>query len=439
MSTATAPTPPPVDLFRWPDLRPVRGAASLLRTVVARRLFEYAAARVDVRVARPDGSVTGPQGDAAPLMRLHRPEQLFARVGRSGLIGFGESYMAGDWDAPDLAGLLTRFAAQLPTLVPEPWQRLRRVAIPARPSSERNTPANARNHIGQHYDLSNELFALFLDETMSYSGALFEEDTTADGVPGATATVSRPVAPPSWSQLAAAQRRKTDRLLDLAGVDRETRLLEIGSGWGELAIRAAERGASVLTVTLSEQQQALTRERVAAAGQGDRVRVELRDYRDVRGEFDAIVSVEMIEAVGHQYWRTYFEALDRLLAPGGRVALQAITMPHDRMLATRNTYTWVHKYIFPGGFLPSTEAIRESAGRHTALRVVDRRRLGGHYAETLRLWDERFTGRREEVAALGFDEVFRRMWHFYLEYSRAGFASGYLDVQQVLLERDGDR
>ncbi len=165
--------------------------------------------------------------------------------------------------------------------------------------------------------------------------------------------------------------------------------------------------------------------------------VELTDYRAVRGEYDAVLSVEMIEAVGYEYWPTYFRTLDAVLAPGGTVAIQAITMPHERMLATRNTYTWVHKYIFPGGFLPSTEAIEEVTRAHTTLRVVDRLSMGASYAQTLRLWDERFAANADAVGRLGFDAIFHRMWHFYLEYSRAGFASGYLDVQQLVLRREG--
>jgi len=155
-------------------------------------------------------------------------------------------------------------------------------------------------------------------------------------------------------------------------------------------------------------------------------------------QYDAVVSVEMIEAVGHQYWSTYFETVDRVLAPGGTVAIQAITMPHDRMLATRNTYTWINKYIFPGGFLPSVEVIDQITRRQTGLRITDRLAMGAHYAETLRRWDEAFLAAADQVRALGFDETFCRMWHFYLEYSRAGFTSGYIDVNQLTFSRPED-
>ena len=171
-------------------------------------------------------------------------------------------------------------------------------------------------------------------------------------------------------------------------------MLEIGSGWGELCIRAARRGATITSLTLSVEQKALADERIAAPPglRATQCSVEICDYRDVTGSYDAIVSVEMIEAVGWQYWRTYFETIDRVLAPGGKVAIQAITMPHDRMLATRNTYTWINKYIFPGGFLPSVQVIDEITREHTTLRMAPAFSMGQHYAQTLRLWDEAFLG-----------------------------------------------
>ena len=212
-------------------------------------------------------------------------------------------------------------------------------------------------------------------------------------------------------------------------------MLEVGTGWGELAIQAARRGAKVVTITISREQQALAARRVAEAGLADQVSVELRDYRDVDGEFDAICSVEMLEAVGERYWDAYFAALDAHLAPGGRIGLQTITMPHDRMLATRHTYTWIQKYIFPGGLLPSVTAIENSLTGATRLRITGREDFGAHYAETLRIWRERFRARADEVAGLGFDEVFNRMWNFYLCYSEAGFRAGYIGVSQLTLAR----
>jgi cyclopropane-fatty-acyl-phospholipid synthase len=354
-------------------------------------------------------------------MAVHNPAAFFTRLGAGGLIGFGESYLAGDWDCEDLTGLMTVFAKHVSDLVPTPFQRLRTLAVRRQPAADDQNEDGARRNIGRHYDLSNDFFALFLDDTMTYSSALFETD--ADGSPVAADGL-----------LGQAQRRKIGRLLDQARVVPGCRLLEIGTGWGELAIQAARRGAVVRTVTISAAQHELAARRVAEAGLADQVSVELRDYRDVDGEYDAICSVEMIEAVGDRYWDTYFARLDRLLAPGGRVALQAITMPHERMMASRRTYTWIHKYIFPGGLIPSVTAIEDSLSR-TRLRVTRQHDFGLHYAETLRLWRDRFGARADEVAALGFDEVFRRMWRFYLCYAEGGFLAGYLNVSQLTLER----
>ncbi len=410
-----------IDADRWPDV--ATAAGSPVRAAVARALFNTAVTRLPLRVRLPGGRLFGAGAPAAPVMILHRPREFFRRFGASGLIGFGESYMAGDWDCADLTGLLTVCAAHVDELVP-PWlQRLRGLAVRRQPKDDAQTIAGARRNISRHYDLSNDLFALFLDETMTYSSALFAE---ADG----TLSVS-----PGSHLLAEAQHRKIDRLLDRAGVGPGCRVLEVGTGWGELAIQAARRGARVRTITISREQQALAARRVAEAGLAGQVSVELRDYRDVDGEFDAICSVEMLEAVGERYWDAYFAALDAHLAPGGRIGLQTITMPHDRMLATRHTYTWIQKYIFPGGLLPSVTAIENSLSEATRLRITGREDFGAHYAETLRIWRERFRARADEVAGLGFDEVFIRMWNFYLCYSEAGFRAGYIGVSQLTLAR----
>jgi cyclopropane-fatty-acyl-phospholipid synthase len=415
----------------WPDLQPAPptgpGAA------IARRLFRSAVSRLDVTVHVAAGARTPADviGRGGPSITVHRPDELYARLARDQLIGFGEAYLTGAWseDGDDPAALgdfLTVLAAEMGDLVPRPLQRLRQLVVTRRPESDRGSRSNTRANVAHHYDLSNELFALFLDPTLSYSAALF----------------SGPPELATGDDLVEAQHRKIDRLLDRAGVTDGTRLLEIGTGWGELAIRAAARGARVRTITLSSEQQALARRRIAAAGLDDRVSVDLCDYRTLLDDptehaaYDAVVSVEMVEAVGRPYWPTYFRTLDRVLAPGGRVAIQAITMPHDRMLATRDTHTFITKYVFPGGALPSVRAIEETLAEHTTLRVVDDLALGPHYARTLRLWDDAFTAARDEVLALGFDETFCRMWHFYLEYSRAGFASGYLDDHQLTLTRE---
>ena len=399
-----------IDSAKWPAVAKVpRGVCA---SYIAESLLRRAVAKLPLRLQYPDGTVIGAADPTLPTMVIHDPRALSRRVGRFGLIGFGESYMAGEWESNDLAGVMTAFANSVADLIPPILQRLRPLAVVRHPRSMVNSLTQARTNIAEHYDLSNDLFAEFLDPTMTYSSALFE------------------TSPPTWDDLADAQHRKIDSLLDSARVGPGRRVLEIGTGWGELAIRAAARGAHVHSITLSAEQQRMAQQRVAEAGLSDRVVIELRDYREVDGRYDAVVSVEMIEAVGYRFWPTYFHTLDRLVSPGGRVAIQAITMPHDRMLVSRNTYTWIQKYIFPGGLIPSVEAIVGITERETRLRTVGMRSLRTDYAETLRLWRERFLERREAVSALGFDDVFNRMWELYLAYSEAGFRCGYLDVYQ---------
>jgi len=403
----------------WPRIATAPRAP--LSSTVARAIFERAVQRVPVRVTYPDGRVTHGGDQDSPVFEIVRPAAFFARLGRDAKVGFGEAYMAGDWRAgsgTDLADLLTPFAARLTTLVPVPLQRLRAVVDRRIPRAHENSPDGSRTNIAAHYDLSNALFASFLDPTMTYSAAWFDE-----AEPVETAT-----------DLEAAQLRKIDAVLDLTDVRDGTRLLEIGTGWGALAVRAAQRGARVTTVTLSQRQVDFTRRRAAAAGVRDRVEVRLQDYREVEGLFDAIVSVEMLEAVGEAYWPTYFAALDRLLAPGGKVGVQTITMAHERVLATRRSFGWIQKYIFPGGIIPSLQSIH-GVLRHTTLEVTQQRDLRPHYARTLHLWRERFMNQWPHIHRQGFDETFHRMWEFYLAYCEAGFRSGYLGVSQLQLTR----
>jgi cyclopropane-fatty-acyl-phospholipid synthase len=388
------------------------GPVAAVSAFAAHRLLRRAAARMPLRLIYPDGTVIG-RGDAtAPALMIHHPHRLARRIGRHGLIGFGESYMAGEWDSTDLTAALTVIAAELNHLIPRWLQWLRLIVVASQPRSSTRSRAQTRRNIASHFNLSSDFFAEFLDETMTYSGAVFG------------------CLPARWPDLAEAQRRKIDRLLDAAGVGHGTRLLEIGTGWGELSIRAAARGADVRSVTPSNRQQWLARQRVAAAGVSDRVRIDLCDYREIDGCYDAVISVGMLEAVGYRLWPDYFRGLEQLVKPGGRVVIQAITMPHLRMLATRNTHSWIQKYIFPGGLIPSAKAILGITERYTGLRAIDMLSLRQHYAETLRLWRERYLQRRTTLAYIGFDEVFARMWELYLAHAEAGFRSGYLNAYQ---------
>lgn len=432
--TRRHPTPWPAAGL-WPGLFDVPRLP--VHAAIARRLAAAAVRSLPMTLQFPDGTRWGAGG---PTLELVRPDSFFTRLGADGLIGFGEAWMTGDmttggWRVSadrhgtdlrsldpaqinaatdELADVLEVLAHRMSVLVPRPLQSMRRIWQHRLPAAEENTVTGARDNIHRHYDLSNDLFELFLDPSLTYSAAWFE--------PG--------------DDLPAAQVRKIDAVLDLARVRPGMRVLEIGSGWGALAMRAAqERGVHVTTLTLSEAQRELALRRIADAGLSQRIDVLLEDYRQhaarEAGSYDAVVSVEMIEAVGEAYWPDYFGAIDRMLADGGRLGLQAITMAHERLLATRNGYTWVHKYVFPGGALPSLTAIDQVVTGHTRLRIQETRRLGHSYVPTLEQWRHAFNRHLPDVLDLGFDETFVRMWNFYLAYSQAGFAADYLDDLQI--------
>lgn len=398
---------------RWPGI--AHTPRTPMKARAAKAILKPTVNALPVRVSFADGTQWGAGGPGSPEMRIVRPKAFFARLGAASKIGLGEAYMAGDWTAgrdTDLADLLAPFANRMAHLVPVPLQKFRTFVDKKLPHHQRNSVSGSRKNIEAHYDLSNELFAQFLDPSMSYSAAWFDSTTQS---------------------LEDAQMHKIDGILDQAHVTSGTRVLEIGSGWGALAIRAAQRGAKVTTITISKEQAALAEERFAAAGVD--VDLQLVDYREVAGQYDAIVSVEMIEAVGEEYWPTYFATIDRLLAPGGQVSIQAITMAHHRYLATRNSYGWIQKYIFPGGLIPSLEAIDATLAEHTTLVTTEQRSLGQDYARTLHEWRSTFMANWEHIRSQGFDETFRRMWEFYLAYCEAGFRVGYIDVFQIQMSR----
>jgi cyclopropane-fatty-acyl-phospholipid synthase len=384
-----------------------------LRAHAAEMLFRSAIRTLPLNVIGPRAEAISRGPIGAPTMSVHRPD-FFHRLGADGKIGFAEAYMAGDWGADDLAAVLTVLAGRLTRLIPPAMARFRSLYEPRLPAAERNTVAGAARNVSRHYDLSNDLFGLFLDETMTYSCAVFERGDS----------------------LEQAQRRKFELMCELVELRADDHLLEIGTGWGGLAMyAAATRGCRVTTATLSTAQRELAQRRIADAGLADRIDVVLSDYRDLVGRHSTIISVEMFEAVGEQYWPTFFACCDRLLAPDGRVGLQTITMPHERYLATRRMYGWIHKYVFPGGMIPSPEAIDRSTVAGSTLRVRARTEIGPNYARTLELWRERFMANRELVLDLGFTREFARMWEFYLAYCQAGFATAALGNQQMLLTR----
>jgi len=280
----------------------------------------------------------------------------------------------------------------------------------------RNTRRGSQRNIAYHYDLGNEFYALWLDRGMTYSSALFEN---------------------AREPLEAAQQRKYDRVAALLELEPGQSVLEIGCGWGGFAEEAAGRhGCSVVGLTLSRAQREYAEARLARAGLADKTRIRLEDYRDARGIFDRIASIEMIEAIGYEHWPVYFARLHKLLRPKGIAVLQAITIADERFESYRRCPDFIQRYIFPGGMLPAPGILRREVER-AGFRFVEGPRFASSYALTLALWQERFQAAWPRIAALGFDRRFKRMWEYYLAYCEAGFRSGTLDVGLFRLERQG--
>jgi cyclopropane-fatty-acyl-phospholipid synthase len=399
------------------------GPAVGLGVAAARRAIFAAARRMrtgELTVGLPGGGEVrfGDPG-SGPRARIDvHDDAFFTRLALRGEIGLGEAYMDGLWSSPDLPGLLGLGARNRRSLALTAgwWRRPSQWADRRLHLRRRNTARQSRHNIAAHYDLSNEFFALWLDETMTYSSAVFEEPGQA---------------------LASAQRAKFQRLADAAGVSAGSRVLEIGCGWGGFAIETArKRGCHITAITISAAQLALATQRAEAAGLAGQVDLRLEDYRAVRGTFDAIVSIEMLEAVGAEYLNTFFRVCDRRLRPGGRAAIQVITVPERDYARSRDGVNWLQKYIFPGGVLPSLAAI-EAALAGTSLVITDVKDIGLHYAETLRRWREAFFARLDAVRALGFDDRFVRTWDYYLALCEAGFSTRFTQDLQITLEKTG--
>ena len=368
-------------------------------------------------VQLPDGSYQqfGQPGEMAATLRLHNWNVCGAAL-KSGDIGFAESYIAGDWSTPQLADLLRLFLrnrAEIEDVIYGTW--LGRFVYRLRHLLHRNTKTNSKKNIHAHYDLGNPFYRLWLDETMNYSSALFEH-------PG--------------QDMVSAQWAKVNRALRMVQVQPGDRVLEIGCGWGALAEAATTTfETSVVGVTLSTEQLAWANERMGRLGTSARADLRLQDYRDINdGPFDAICSIEMVEAVGREYWPTYFQSVARLLKPGGRACIQSITIADEHFERYIRGTDFIQQYIFPGGCLPSPSAFRAEA-QAAGLVVEDSFAFGRDYAETLRQWRDRFLHEEQHVRELGFDERFLRIWEFYLAYCEAAFDEGSTDVMQFTLRK----
>jgi cyclopropane-fatty-acyl-phospholipid synthase len=398
-----------------PGTGPVTAAS---RALLFRALERVTGGRLEVHL--PAGAIRSfgdPSSDLHAIVRVH-DERVFARGIRGGDIAFGEAYAEGLWSSPDLVSVV-RLAvrnqetfdagARLPATLSRWIER-------ARHFRHRNSVSGSRANIRYHYDLGTEFYSLFLDPSLTYSCGVFE-------TPGAT--------------LEEAQRAKLDRIAEKLQLSPGDRLLEIGTGWGALAIHAATRyGCRVTTTTISAAQHAHMRERLEREGLAGKVELLFEDYRNLTGRFDKAVSIEMFEAVGLAYYDDFFSAVDRALEPGGAMLLQTITMNEARFARYRHQPDFIRRHIFPGSELASLGEIRKSLARATDLSVVEVEEIGSHYARTLAAWRERFLAARDRVRALGFPETFIRMWDYYLAYCQGGFAERHIGDAQVLLARN---
>ncbi|MCB1071120.1 MAG: DUF1365 family protein [Kiritimatiellae bacterium] len=410
----TKPVPTSPTLLRKPE--PTRLERRVCRLFLDRLSKCH---RGSLHLTLPDGGEHrfGNDPSACEAHWQVRDHHFFRRLATAGDIGVGEAFMAGEWTSKDPANVLKFLVLNLDQLeVPGLKAKLMTALVHwFQHRMNANTRYRSRRNIQAHYDLSNDFFKLFLDPSMMYSSAVFAD---------------------ARQSLEQAQQYKIRELIRKARIESHHHVLEIGSGWGSFALEAARlTGCRVTSITLSEEQLALARERARLEGLDDRVTFELRDYRDLQGQYDRVVSIEMIEAVGHAYLGSYFQAIDRALKPNGIVVLQAITIPDQRYEAYRKNPDWIQKYIFPGGHLPSLTSLSIAMTQHSRLGVEALENIGPHYARTLRCWREAFNRKAEQVKALGFDETFIRMWNYYLSYCEAAFATRSLNTLHLVITR----
>ncbi|MDX1451354.1 MAG: cyclopropane-fatty-acyl-phospholipid synthase family protein [Oleiphilaceae bacterium] len=389
--------------------------SALARTLVLKQLRQLRTGSLTLVEGAQRWHFGEPQSAAALTGELHiRDPHAYVDILSGGSIGAAEAYMTGDWTTPDLTALV-RIMVRNMDVLDDIEGGLALLAKPLRRWFHRlnqNTPRGSKRNIAAHYDLGNDLFELFLDPSMMYSSAIF---------PHAKAT------------LAEASAHKLDVICQTLGLKPGERVIEIGTGWGGFALHAAQHyGVHVTTTTISEEQYALAQQRVAEAGLQDRITLLKQDYRALEGQFDKLVSIEMIEAVGWQYYPTFFETCSRLLKPGGAMLMQAITIPEQRYERAKKDVDFIQRYIFPGSCIPSVKALNDACQQVSDMRLVQMQDFAEHYARTLRAWFDAFVGQRERVSALGYDTTFQRMWEFYLCYCEGGFAERAIGVAHLL-------
>lgn len=360
---------------------------------------------------------TAGQGDLAPVhVRVDDPA-FYRALAAQGSVGAGEAYLLGHWHCDDLVSLVRLLVRNRALLdgMEGGLARAGGLALRGWNALRRNTRAGSRRNIAAHYDLGNDFFALFLSSDLMYSSAMYEAPD---------------------EDLEAASRRKLDAVCRKLALKPGDRVIEIGTGWGGFALHAARHyGCHVTTTTISREQHALATQRVAEAGLQDRVTLLLQDYRDLRGEYDKLVSIEMVEAIGAQYMDAFFGQLGRLVRPGGRALLQAITIEDHRYVQARDSVDFIKRFVFPGSFIPSLNALSQAKTRASDLQLLHQEDFGLSYAYTLRAWRERFLARLPEVREQGFDERFIRLWEFYLAYCEGGFLERSIGVSHLLMAR----
>jgi cyclopropane-fatty-acyl-phospholipid synthase len=353
------------------------------------------------------GSQPGPEAE----LEIHRM-RLLRRVLFGGHLAFSEAYVDGDWDSPDPAILIDYFVRNESALAIEgSW--FTRLVERLNHALKANTRTGSRRNIAAHYDLGNSFYRQWLDPSMTYSSAVYVQ---------------------GQNSLEAAQTEKYRRIADMAGVKPGSTVLEIGCGWGGFAEYAARLGAKVVGLTLSTEQLSYARQRLSDAGLADQADLRLQDYRDVQGQFDAVVSIEMIEAVGERYWPVYFGKIAEVLKQGGRAALQAILIEDTRFPIYRRSPDFIQRHVFPGGMLPSPQRLRDETTA-AGLTLVEQASYRLDYARTLREWRGKFESTWESIRPLGFDERFRRLWRYYLAYCEGGFTAGSIDLVQVAFQK----
>lgn len=359
------------------------------------------------------------QGDIAASVRLHSMAPLF-RLFFGGTNGWSDSYLSSEWDSTDLTALIRWALKNEPTLNSMAKAGyVNDLLYNLYHWSRRNTRRGSRRNIAAHYDLGNDFYREWLDPGMTYSAAMFDGDPR--------------------QSLQRAQTKKYQRILDLLAPREQDRILEIGCGWGEFALQAAETASvQVHGITLSSEQQLWAEDKLTDAGLADRVMISLTDYRDLKRQYDGVVSIEMFEAVGEAHWDTYFKKLKGVLKPGGRAVLQVITIDEERFKVYRKQADFIQRHIFPGGMLPSVAALKAKFSEH-GFCLADQEMFGEGYARTLELWRERFEDRWPQISSLGFDQRFYRLWRYYLSYCEGGFKEGAIDVGLFVLEHSNDR